>query len=124
MKKTDNLLGEVVSRTTMAIVALAMLFGGYKCLSVANGIRQEYVHSPTYDNHHPNYDYGNSSGAGLPAMIGIGLLVVGGFFLLAAIFPVGMLTRFINPPRASLYDNAAEDQASGVSSIFRFFGRL
>ena len=115
MNKPDNLLGEVVSRATMAIVALAMLFGGYKCLSVANGIRQEYVQSS---------NYGHDSGAGLPAMIGIGLLIVGGFFLLAAVVPVGLLARLIRPPRAMLYDNAIEDEARGVSSIFRFFGRL
>jgi len=123
MNKPDNLLGEVVSRATMAVVALAMLFGGYKCLSFASRIRQEYIHSPQYDAHQIHPNIGSDSGANLPAMIGIGLLIVGGFFLLAAVVPVELLSRLVSPPTATLHDGAEEDQARGIANFFRFFGR-
>jgi hypothetical protein len=122
MNKPDNLLGEVVSRATMAIVALAMLIGGFKCLSLANRIRQEYIHSPAYDTHQIHQNVGSDSGANLPAMIGIGLLIVGGFFLLAAVVPVELLSRLVSPPTATLYDGAEEDQDRGIANFLRFFG--
>ena len=64
-----------------------------------------------------------SGGANLPAMIGIGLLIVGGFFLLAAVVPVELLSRLVSPPTATLHDGAEEDQARGIANFFRFFGR-
>ena len=114
-KSPDNLLGEVVSRATMAVVGLALLFGGYTCLSVAYGILRQYVETS---------QSGNGSGAGLPGMIGIVLLIVDGFFLLAALVPVRWLSRLVNPPAATLHGGAEEHQARGIIKAFRFFGRL
>jgi hypothetical protein len=98
-------------------LAQQWLLSRWPCSSAATNA------SPTYDTHQIHQNIGSDSGANLPAMIGIGLLIVGGFFLLAAVVPVGLLSQLVNPPTATLHDGAEEDQARGIANFFRFFGR-
>jgi hypothetical protein len=100
----------------MAVVGLAMLFGGWKCLSIAYRIWQDYL-----KNH---FDQHPGSGAGLPAAIGVVLVLLGGFLVLASMAPVGFLARWFHAPTATVFDGAEEDQARSGAGIVRGLDRL
>jgi len=106
-RKPNKLVGEVVSRITMAIVGAAMLFGGYKCLSVAHRIWGESVD--------------NVRGTGIFVLIGITLVILGGFFVLAALVRVGVLARWIQIRGAGPFDGSEATEAQGLANLFRFF---
>jgi hypothetical protein len=117
-----KLLGEIISRTTMAVAGLAMLFGGWKCLSVAYRIWQDYLKDRS--DLMNGIQYHTSSEAGLPAIIGVVLVLPGGFFVLASILSVGLLARWFRAPTATVFDGAEEDQARNGAGIVRGINRL
>jgi hypothetical protein len=119
--RSNKLVGEVISRTTMGVVGLALLFGGFKCLSTARALWKEYEQTSSYQR--PDISPNSNSGAEVPALIGAVLVLLGGFLAFAAVVPVAVVARSVRPPRATLFDGAEADQAQSIGSIFRLFRR-
>lgn len=98
---------EIISRSAMAVLAGAILFGSYKCFAAANDIRGDYDerHSITRKISNPlgplsvrrrNYARRDASGAAFPMLLGIVLLLLGGPLALAAVTPTGMFAKMFS----------------------------
>ena len=91
---------EIISRATMGVVAAGLLYGGVKCLLVARALAQEWSASRA----------GRSSGATLPLLLGIALVIVGAVFALAAVTPSAVFGRIMGPPgNTTLWENRDRD---------------
>ena len=86
---------EIISRSTMVVLGLGLLFGGYKCLWFARLVAQEVTAR-------------QGRAVGLVALLGIVLLILGGVFVLAAITPTSVFARIMGPPtNTTLWDTQA-----------------
>ena len=85
----------IISRATLGVVAAGLLYGGANCLLLTKAFSEQ---APVRA--------GRSSGAGLPLLIGIVLLVLGIVFALAALTPSSVFGRIMGPPsNTTLHDN-------------------
>jgi hypothetical protein len=92
----------VISRAAMAVLAGGLLFGGYKSLSVARWMHDDY------EQHNPRAD--RSSGAGPFMVVAVVLLVLGGVLGLATVTPTAVFEKIMGPPRGTtLWDNSEVD---------------
>ena len=102
---------EIISRTAMAVLGLALLYGGYRCLRIGWQFQREYREQ------HPSQAYRQqrrSSGAGLPILIGAVLVISGAPFVLAAVLPSGWFARLMGPPnQIGLHEHPGSDNPRG-----------
>ena len=109
--------GAMISRTTMGVLGLVLLYGGYRCIHAAYRIWAELLQDhqrTTLYNH-------NGSGAGLPATIGVVLVMLGTILTSAAILPVSRLERMFSPPSSSLGEEPADSWFTTLLSILRWW---
>ena len=91
----SKLQREIISRTTMGVVGLGMLYGAYKCLWFARLVSQEISAR-------------QGRVLGLPILLGIVLLILGAVFTLAAVTPTSVFARIMGPPtNTTLWENQA-----------------
>ena len=94
----SKLQKEIIGRAALAIIGLALLWGGWKCMAVAAEIREE----TRKERREAFTRRGRRMGAaGLPMAIGIALLAGGGLFTLGAILPSGTFVRMISDDGAA-----------------------
>lgn len=81
----------IVSRVTMAVLGIALLWGAWKCFSTAAYLR---------DDHRQRVARGemprtrrSTSGAHLPMLIGVALSVGGGALVLLSVLPLGVIQK-------------------------------
>ena len=96
----SKLQREIISRAAMGIVAAGLLYGGVKCLLVARALSEHWVATRA----------GRSSGATLPLLAGIVLVIIGGVFALAAVTPSAVFGRIMGPPaNTTLWEDREQD---------------
>jgi hypothetical protein len=95
---------ELVGRAAMAVLGLALLWGGVKCFATASELKADddrrYVErgSPPYRKRH--------SGAYLPFAIGVVLCLFGAPLVFAAVVPVSWTARLLGRPnQITLHEN-------------------
>lgn len=81
----------VISRAASAVLAGGLLFGAYKCLTLARWMNDDYqLHNPSRAD--------RSSGAAPFALAGLVLLTLGGVLALATVTPTAVFERVMGPP--------------------------
>jgi hypothetical protein len=102
---------EIISRAAMAVLGLALLYGGYRCLKTGWQFHREYREQ------HPNQTSGQrprSTGAALPFLIGVVLAISGAPFVLAAVLPSDWFAKLMGPPRQiGLHEYPGSDNPRG-----------
>ena len=102
---------EIISRAAMAVLGVALLYGGYRCLKTGLEFHRESREQ------HPGRTYRQerrSSGAGLPFMIGAVLVLLGAPFALAAVIPTAWFAKVMGPPnQIRLHENPSSDNPRG-----------
>ena len=89
----SKLQKEIIGRAALAVIGLALLWGGWKCMAIAAEIREE----TRKERRDALTRRGRRTGAaGLPMAIGIALLAGGGLFTLGAILPAGTFVKLIS----------------------------
>ena len=83
----------IISRAALVVLASGLLFGGYKCMSTARWINDNY------QQHNLRSD--RSSGAGPFIIAGLVLLLLGGVLGLAAVTPTAVFEKIMGPPRGT-----------------------
>lgn len=89
-----KLAREIISRTTMGVVAALLFFGGFECVQVARRIDADCAAR------NPQASISRTrerSASGLPWAFGIGLFALGGVMGLAAVLPVNALVKVLGP---------------------------
>jgi hypothetical protein len=98
MAELSKLHREIISRSTMAVVALALLYGGYRCMRAGN----EWSHAFRDQNDYASRrQVRRGSGAGYAYGAGVLLLIGGGVFGLMAVVPAETFARLMGPPDTS-----------------------
>ena len=102
---------EIISRAAMAVLGLALLYGGYRCLRTGWEFQRESL------DQHPTQaspQQRRSSGSLLPILIGAVLALLGTPFVLAAILPTTWFARLMGPPnQIRLHENPNRDNPRG-----------
>ena len=105
-KKEDEWWRPVVSRGTMLVLALLLLWGGFKCFKTASYLREDYAQrvergeTPARTGRRR----ASASGAGLPTLAGVVLVVLGGGLGVLAVLPMNLMEK-INPSASTLDDD-------------------
>ncbi len=89
----------IISKTTLAIVAIICFYAGHKCISVANRALDEadaLAAKQTLPN--TRIRHRQLSGAGLPMALGIGLCGLGVITAAGAVMSWKFFDRFVKPP--------------------------
>ena len=89
----SKLKKEIIGRAALAVIGIALLWGGWKCMAVAAEIRDETRKERREAVTRRGRRFG---AAGLPMAIGIALLAGGGLFTLGAILPAGTFVKMIS----------------------------
>jgi hypothetical protein len=104
-----TLRGEIIGRTALAILGLAFLIGGYKCIRTAIVIERDFEQRASH-----TFGYTrSSSGAGVPLAAGGVLLLVGAPLFFAALFPVGAVEKLLGRQT----NNTLHENSSPASSL-------
>jgi hypothetical protein len=85
------LTGEIIGRCALALIGLAFLWGGYKCVRTGIDIERDFNQRHSADLRYTR----SSSGSGPPLAIGIVLLIIGAPFLTAAVVPVRVIEKLL-----------------------------
>jgi len=86
----SKLSREITGRCAIAVMGLALLWGGYKCLRVGWAIQDDFNQRDTGP-----YPSRRSSGSGLPIGIGIVLVLFGAPLTIAAMVPVRVFEKMM-----------------------------
>jgi hypothetical protein len=81
---------EIVGRASMAVLAIALIWGGVKCFGVAAELKADA--DRRYEDQ-SSRTRRRSSGAVLPLAAGVVLVLVGGPLLLGAVVPVSVMAK-------------------------------
>jgi hypothetical protein len=90
----------VISRCTLGLVSLALLYGSYRCIRLSLNLMEEARQTRAQQSQSPLGARRTRalSGAGLPMTIGIGLGALGLIAALGAVMPTSFFTHFARPP--------------------------
>jgi hypothetical protein len=92
---------ELISRGTLVVLALLLLYGGYRC------IRTGMAWQADFDAKHPEYvdrEERGTSGALIPYLGGAVLLLLGGFLGFMGVTPSGTFGEMMGPPNLDTGD--------------------
>lgn len=106
MAELSTFQRNLISRGAMAVLALALLYGGYRCIAKGNDLRREYQEAN--QGGEPFNRRGrrvSPSGSTLPYAAGGLLVLVGGVFAVAAVLPADAFARFMGPPNTARRDD-------------------
>jgi hypothetical protein len=102
---------EIISRAAMAVVGLALLYGGYRCFRVGREFQREFREQ------RPGRTYRQerrSGDGGLPIFIGVVLVISAVPFGLAAVLPTAWFAKVMGPPNQfPLHENPGSDYPRG-----------
>ncbi len=90
----------VVSRGTLLVFGIALLFGGQKCLTTALDLYRDGQSRPRMVGRKP------PDGSGLFGVIGLGLAVMGTAAVAFAFIPVSRMEKWFRPPTMHLHDES------------------
>lgn len=93
----------VVSRATMALLGVALLWGGFKCFSVAADLREDHRKRVEQGQMPRTGRTSRASGAHLPTLIGGALVTLGGGLVILAVLPLSLMQK-IGVGGTSLHD--------------------
>jgi len=95
----------------MAVLGLALLYGGYRCLKTGWEFRREFREEDSSATYRQTR---RSSAAGLPILIGVVLVISGAPFALAAVVPTTWFAKVMGPPsQIALHENPRSDNPRG-----------
>ncbi|GEM_PF-5761815 len=111
----DERARNLISRGTLAAVALVLSYGGVRCEMEAYGLHQEALSQRTQLARNGIHSrQRDSSGAPLVALVGAGLLGLGGLCTAGAVLPQRWIERILHPKAPRLHENPSE----GVNSYW------
>ena len=112
MPQFSKLQRAIISRTAAGVLALGLLFGGYKCLRKGSDLeRAARAHARQVSKPGSGGQTGGSGVAVIANLAGGALLLAGGMFALMAVVPAETFGRIMGPPSTTLYDNPGLDKA-------------
>ena len=96
----EKTVGEIVSRLTMAVVGLALMFGGVRVLHWASVSSANYYreHRPYHVVHDTDEPAGGDSDSRMLYYVGWGLLSAGLLLGVGSVVPVSVIERIYSPP--------------------------
>jgi len=110
MTKTQR---EIVGRSAIGVLGLALLLGGWKTLSTAIDITQDKraraIRQSDSSTSPPRRT--RTAGPGLFYLIGAVLILGGSIGVLAAVLPTSAMERLMGPPRYTTLGEHGEDDA-------------
>lgn len=86
-----TLTGEIIGRSALAVLGLAFLIGGYKCIRTAIAIERDFDQRASHTFRYTR----SSSGAGIPLAAGVTLCILGAPLLFAAFVPVRAVEKLL-----------------------------
>jgi hypothetical protein len=106
---------EIISRATIGVIALALLYGGWRCIAAGVEWSREFrERNPDRRLKTARRSSGRSSGAGYAYLAGGLLILCGGVAGLAAVVPSETFGRIMKPgSKSSLWDNPSSDNPRG-----------
>ena len=102
MAELSKLQRELISRATMAVLSIALLYGGYRCFRAGYEWHQQFKEQTTHSTYRNRR---TGSPAVLPYIAGVVLLLGGGVFGLMAVTRADTFARIMGPPDLSMPDD-------------------
>jgi hypothetical protein len=102
MAELTKLQRELISRGTMAVLSLALLYGGYRCFRAGYDWHQQFKEQSTHSTYRGRR---TGSPALLPYLAGGVLLLGGAVFGLMAVTRAETFARIMGPPDLSMPDD-------------------
>jgi hypothetical protein len=91
----------LISKATLAVIAIALLYAGYRCIAFSRAAVQEAKERA--GNRPLTRGERRLTGAGLPLAVGVGLCGLGTIAAAGAVLPWSFFDRFVRPPSSERY---------------------
>lgn len=102
-RKQEEWWRPVVSRATMAVLGIALVWGALKCFSVAADLRADHRNRVEQGQFPRTGRTSRASGAHLPTLIGGVLVTLGGGLVILSVLPLSLMQK-IGIGGTSLHD--------------------